>query len=372
MKILHLITELSTGGAQMALWRLLKGLDRERFRPVVACLYNGDGMVAGRIRELGIPVIDLGMTAKWRLDALERLYRLLRRERPCILHTWMFHVTIPGRLLGRLAGVPVIISAERTMGQESEARYWLNWLTAPLGDRVICVSERVADFSAEHIGLSPARLVVIPNGIELLPQPAVDKAAVWAELGRPRPEMVIGTVGRLEPVKGFPYLLEALAQLAPAYPAVHLLIVGDGPERTALEAQAHRLGLGERVIFAGHRTDVPLLMGGMDLFVLPSIWEGMPNVVLEAMAAGLPVVATAVGGTPEIVVEGETGLLVPPRDPAALAEAMERLLADPALRLQMGRAGRDRVQQYFDIERTIRLNEELYNTLINEKLPGTG
>ena len=361
--ILHLITELDIGGAQKALARLLAHIDRRRFAPAVVCLYNGDKAVAREIRALGIPVTDLGMTAKWRFDALWRLYRLLRREHPVILHTWMFHANIPGRVLGHLAGVPIVISSERTMGQESRFRYALNRLTHPLADRVVCVSQRVADFAAGVIGIPPQKLVVVPNGIPVEEFQMDNKAETRAALGISVTSLVIGTVGRLHPVKGTRHLIEAFAQCRTSCQLV-LLVIGDGPQRAQLESLAQRLGIADRVYFLGNRTDVPRLLQAMDVFVLPSEWEGMPNAALEAMATGLPVVATAVGGTPEVVVDGVTGLLVPPRNSEALAQAIAQLLADPELRRRMGQAGRERVEQLFSVEQMVRKTEALYEELL--------
>jgi sugar transferase (PEP-CTERM/EpsH1 system associated) len=365
--ILYLITELDTGGAQTALQRLLAGLDRARFSPTVACFYNGDSAVAQRIRALGVPVIDLGMTAKWRLDAFVRLYCLLHRQRPTILHTWMFHANLPGRVLGRLAGVPIVISSETTMGQEGWLRCWFNWITSPLPDRVVCVSERVAEFAARTIGIPPAKLVVIPNGVPLEDFQPGDRSRARVELGIPLRAVVAGTVGRLQPVKGTSYLLEAWALLASDHPDAILLLVGGGPQQAALERMSRRLGISERVRFLGDRADVPDLLRGMDVFALPSVWEGMPNAVLEAMAVGLPVVATAVGGTPEVVVDGVTGLLVPSGDSDALAQSIARLLCDPDLRYKMGQAGRERVVNHFSVERTVEQTERLYEQLLVEK-----
>jgi sugar transferase (PEP-CTERM/EpsH1 system associated) len=383
-KVFHFITELSTGGAQFALYRLLSGLDRDVFTLRVACLYHGDGSVAQRIRALDIPVTDLRMTTKWRWDAFARLYRLLRREKPDILHTWLFHANIPGRVLGRLAGVPRIISSERTMEMESRPRRWLNRLTSPLPDRVTCVSQSVARFAAHTIGLPSEKLVVIPNGIPIsqftnLPTSARARAALCLPLHTP----LIGTVSRAHPVKGLDVLLEAFARLLHSptdaqqisnltnirpfvsSPLADLLIVGDGPQLGALQAQAVGLGLGERVHFLGSRNDVPQVLAALDVFVLPSLHEGMPNAILEAMAAGLPVVATAVGGAPEVVVDGVSGLIVPPRDPLALADALSRLLDDAALRDRMGAAGRQRVEENFSQARMVRETERLYQELMS-------
>jgi glycosyltransferase involved in cell wall biosynthesis len=366
--ILYLITELSTGGAQMALLRLLKGLDRERFTPTVACLYNGDGAVAQEIRALGIDVFDARMRHKADLPALWRLYRHIRHVRPTILHTSLFHANLPGRVLGRLVGLtgtpaPIIICSERTMAMESQWRYRANRWTIGLVDRVTAVSANVRKFCVSHIGLPAEKLVVIPNGVELPAGPLAPPEAARAELELPLDGLVVGAVTRLDPVKGVDGLIQALA----AIDGVHLAVVGDGPERASLEALAGDLDVAERIHWAGHRRDVPRLLPAFDLFVQPSLHEGMPNTILEAMAAGLPVVATAVGGTPEVVVDGVTGLLVPPRDPSGLTEAIASLLRDPGLRRTMGRAGRGRVAERFTVERMIEQTEKVYEQLLTEK-----
>jgi glycosyltransferase involved in cell wall biosynthesis len=367
-KVIHLITELDRGGAQMALYRLLAHSDRQQYAPHVLCLYNGDKVVAQQIRQHGIPVTDLGMTAQWRLDALWRLYRVLRQERPFLLHTWMFHANIPGRILGRLAGVPVIISSERTMGQEGRFRRQLNRLTGNLPDNIICVSQQVADFAANEIGLPHARLTVIRNGIDItqfnnLP----DQPTARAEFGLPVQAKIMAAIGRPRPVKGFGDLLGAFAQIAAAYPDLHLVFVGDGPEKRPLQTAAQQLPCANRVLFLGDQQEITRLLAGVDMLVLPSLWEGLPNVVLEAMAAGLPVVATAVGGTPELITPNETGLLVPPRDPFALAHALVQLLDDAELAQRMGENGRQRVAEQFAIERMVEQTEALYNRLLIAK-----
>jgi glycosyltransferase involved in cell wall biosynthesis len=230
--IIHLITELDRGGAQMALYRLLAHSDRRQYAPGVLCLYNGDKVVAQQIRQLGIPVTDLGMSGQWRLDALWRLYRILRKARPSIFHTWMFHANIPGRILGKLAGVPVIISSERTMGQEGRFRRWLNRLTGNLPDSVLCVSQQVADFAANEIGLPMGKLTIIRNGIDItqfdnLP----DQPVARAEFGLPTQAKIMAAVGRPRPVKGFDYLLSAFAQIAEIHPDLYLVFAGDGPDK---------------------------------------------------------------------------------------------------------------------------------------------
>ena len=364
--ILHCITELSIGGAQNALLRLLANLDRQRYQPVVASLFNADGAVAMQIRGLNIPVIDLEMPNKWRLDALWRFYRLLRKLRPAVLHTWMFHANIPGRIIGRIAGVPNIISSERIMGLESKCRLRLNRLTVPLADRVICVSSNVADFARDRIHLPDAKLVVIPNGIDMASfENLPTREEVRAAEALPTDQFILASIGRPRPQKGYDILIDAFGRLAPSYPKAQLLFVGDGPDRPFLQEKANQLGLSERVTFLGDRIDIPRLLPALDIVVLPSRHEGMPNVALEAMAAGLPVVATTVGGIPEVVDRARTGLLVPPENPAELASALCTILENPDLARKMGASGRQRIEENFDIQQTVARTEQLYASLLN-------
>jgi glycosyltransferase involved in cell wall biosynthesis len=361
VKILQLITELDVGGAEKSLARLLAHLDRDRFVVNVACLYGGSGPVANEIRALGIPVLDLGMSAKWRWDAFWRLYNLLCRERPTILHTWMFHSNIAGRVAGRLAGVPIIISGERTMGMESRWRYWLIRLTDPLTDCVVCVSPQVANFIAQQVGIPRYKISVIPNGIELWrfkSMPSQGQARL--ELGLPCNQMLLGSVARLDPVKRLDVLFQALVSM----PDIHAVLVGGGSQSAELRALTDRLGLAGRIRFAGQQQNVVPWLAAMDVFVLSSDREGMSNALLEAMAAGLPVVATAVGGNPDVVEDGVTGFLVPPRDPVAMAEALSTLMHDPQLRLRMGLSGRKRVLQHFDAEQVAQQTQTLYERLL--------
>lgn len=370
MKVIHLITELSSGGAQSALLRLLKGLDRARFTPSVVCLYNGDGVVAQQIRALGVSVTDLQMRGKQQLGAFGQLYRLLRQARPAILHTWMFHANFPGRIVGRLAGVPIIITSRRNVEIGGANRDRLQRWTAGLDDQVIAVCEVARQAEIERAGARPAKVVTIYNGLELAEFAQAPPEACQAArqmLGIADDVLLLGSVGRMHRQKGFTYLLAALPAIKAQFPQVKLLLVGDGELRSALEAQTAQLNLQDSVIFTGTRTDVPTLLKALDLFVLPSLWEGLPNVILEAMAIGLPVVATAVGGTPELVVDGSTGCLAPPNNPAALAKAIGDLLANPTHRQQMGRAGRARVEQQFTIQRMVQATEDLYARLLVDK-----
>ena len=368
IRVLYFITELNIGGAESALARTVTRLSKDRFNVLVACL-RGSGMVAKKIKASGIPVVDLKARGKWDMRAIYQFLCLLRREHIQLLHSYMFHANFLGRLLGRLARIPIIVSAERTMEQESKARLWANRATAPLADRITAVSEAVRKFAHEQIGIDGQKLVTIYNGVDLSDYQAnINAEKVRSSLGIDSSSIVIGTISRLEKVKGIPYLLQAFAQILLIYPSSFMLIVGNGAERKALEALAQNLGISSRVIFTGDRSDIPALLAIMDIFVLASLFEGLPNAVLEAMAMGKPVVATTVGGTPEVVKDGVTGLLVPPRDPDALAQAINALLSDQDRSQAMGKAARERVKRYFTVERMVERTEALYEELIRKKL----
>jgi glycosyltransferase involved in cell wall biosynthesis len=217
-------------------------------------------------------------------------------------------------------------------------------------DGYIAVSRASRERLVTYLGLLPRKVVAIPNAVELRrfvgpAEPA--RRAVRAECGIPADAPVIGVLARLSEQKGLTYLIAAAPAILAAHPETHVLLVGDGPLREDLAAQARALGVDQRVHFVGYRANTVDFLRAMDLFVLPSLYEGMPLSILEAMGAGLPVVATAVDGTPEAVVDGETGSLVPPADPMALAEAVNRVLADRSLAAAMGRAGRARAEEQF-------------------------
>ncbi len=362
-KVFHLITELDAGGAQSVLLSLLQH-GSSRFTHRVACLYNGDKLMAQRIRALGVPVTDVRLTALWRADAFFRLALLLRRERPFILHGWMFHGNLLARLAGWAAGVPHVITHRHNTEIGGMRRERLKRLTRRLDERVIAICELARQNEIERTAVSPDKVMTIYNGIDLAPFQQAADTAVRREFGIPDDAPLLGVVGRLHPQKGHTHLLAAFPAIRQAHPAARLLVVGDGALLMPFMALVEAMGMADSVILTGTRADVPEILAALDLFVLPSLWEGLPIVLLEAMAAGLPVAATAVGGTPELVVDGETGLLVPPADPGALATAVNRLLDDPAAARRMGQAGQERVSRHFTVRRMADQIESLYLSLL--------
>jgi len=368
VKILYLITELNVGGTEKALARTVARLNRDRYDILVACLHE-PGLVADEIRTFGNRVINLDMRNRIDLGVLNRLFKLLRQERIQIIHSYLFHANLLARLVAKLAGAPIIVSSERTMEMEGQIRLLLNRLTSPLADRVIAVSQQVCDFASNRIGIPPEKLVVVYNGIETSEyQGKVDMARIHEELKVAPAHTVVGTVSRLDEAKGIRYFLQALPWVIAQHSKLIFLIVGDGSQRRELERLAQDLNIQSQVIFAGYRPDVVNMLAIMDVFVLSSLYEGFPNAILEAMAMAKPVVATRVGGVPEAVEDGVTGLLVPPRDPEALAKAIIALLQDRERAKDMGRAGRERVERYFSVQRMVARTETLYEELIREKM----
>lgn len=360
---MHVIGGLHRGGAERMLVRTVVGLRELGWRVTVVSLRGGplaDDLEAG-----GVPLRDLALPQRGLVTTLRSLAAIVRRERPGVLHSWMFHANLASRIAGRMTRVPLIVSSEHTLEQESRRRYLANRITGRLAHVHHCVSQAVADFAAEEIGLPRQRLVVIRNGIDTeVLERTEDRDRVRMNLGLPTDVPLVGCVAQLKPVKRVDVLLEAVARVERP---VGLVLVGDGVERRSLENLVVRLGIADRVRFCGEHPDSCPWLHAMDVFALSSDVEGLPVAALEAMAAGLPVVATRVGGIPEVVHDGVTGLLVPRRDPPALAAALDSLLEDRERAADMGDRGRDRAREEFDERRMVSEIDELYRSRLEER-----
>jgi starch synthase (maltosyl-transferring) len=356
-RIFYLITELDAGGAEKALFELATRLDRKRFEPVVACL-TGRGPFGDRLQEKGIEVILIDMRGWWDLAAWLRLRRALRANRPHVLHTFLFHANLAGRLASVRLGIGTKIASVRV--EEPRLRHlWLECLTQGLTDVFTCVSESARQYTHRRAHVPMNKLVVTPNGVDpsdcdvpvMVPPP---------EWRLPDDAPVVAFVGRLDRQKNPLLLLRAAARVVHEVPDAVFAFAGTGRLEARCRAEADRMGLSDSIRWLGWLSDIRPLLARMDLVALPSSWEGMPNVMLEAMACGKPAVATNVGGCPELIVEGETGFLVPPGDEAALAERILRLLRDVELRRRLGAAARRRVEREFSINAMVERNESLY------------
>jgi glycosyltransferase involved in cell wall biosynthesis len=363
--VVYFIDSTTFGGSEQALLHLLTGLDRQRWCPVLyhhaepglAPLLEGAHRLGVKTRV--VPRLQSFQT----ISGLPRFLQQLTVERPVIFHahlSWLLSCKY-SFLASFLTRVPKVIATMQQYMKPPWGRtvYLQQRLVEKFVDRYIAVSEAVAQQLCQTFKVPPHKIQVIHNSIPVDWYACEAHNSPKAKLSRGAERPIVLTVARLDQQKGHSYLFEAISQVQDAI----FVIAGDGPEKAELEAQAHKLGINDRVIFLGYQQNVPDLLAGCDLFVLPSLYEGLPLSVLEAMAAGKAVVATAVGGTPEAVLEGETGLLVPPGDPVALARAIQELLSNPSLLRKMGAAGRQRVQREFSsatmVERTTHIYEDV-------------
>jgi sugar transferase (PEP-CTERM/EpsH1 system associated) len=360
--VVHVLHALSVGGTENGLVNLVRGLPRGRFRHTVIAMTE-TGAMAGRLPG-EVEVWILGKRAGLDMRALGRLALLLRRARPDIVHSrnWAAIDAVPA---ARLARVPCVIHGEH--GRAITDLHGLNprrnrvrRLLTPLVDRFVTVSFDLRRWLIDVVGIPDRKVVTIHNGVDTTRFADDDHEQARRTLGVRDDALTVGTIGRLDPVKDQLGLLEAFAQLRHRYPTAILVVVGDGPLRGVLETRAQRPDLAGRVKLLGERHDVPRLLRAFDLFVLPSLAEGLPNTLLEAIAAGLPLVATRVGGNPEVVVDGANGRVVPPGDPHALADAIGRYLDDPVLRTLHGKASRERAVQHFSLPQMTAAYGDLY------------
>jgi L-malate glycosyltransferase len=373
LRVTYLIDKLHRAGAQVHLGQLASSIDRGAFEPEVVCLLSG-GPVADALREDGVPVdvLSLGrLYAPGALAGLVRLARRLRSRRVDVLHTYLVSANVCGTLAGRLAGVGAVVTSRRDMGfsRNARLRFVEERLVNPLVSKVVAVSPAVAEATRRERGLRDDQVVTIANGVDLErfdaaghPRPEA-RAQAMREWGVADDEVAVGAIGHLSPVKGHADFLEAAARVLARHPRTRFVLVGEGPLRSELEARAARLGVRERVVFAGVRSDVASVLARLDVVVLPSHTEGLSNVLLESMAMARPLVATAVGGNPDVLRDGVSGRLVPARDPEALAAAVLGLIADPQKAQAMGREARRVVEREFSQQRMVGAYEALYRAL---------
>lgn len=351
-RVVHLVTSLAIGGLEKVVLDLVRCRTRDVFSAHVVCL-EAAGVLAQGFAALDVSVEAIGTTSSVPLRIL-KLARLLRKLKPHILHTHNPSPLLHGALAARLAGVPVLVHTKHGRNfPNRRVRVATNRLAALFTDCVVAVSDDAARIAhdVERIPVDKVRL--IHNGVD------TDRFRYRG----PRPHgdgFRAVTVARLDPVKDQATLLQAVRLVADRNPTFRLDIVGDGPSRAALESRRTELGLDRQVRFCGYQSDVEPYLAQADVFLLSSISEGIPLTLLEAMAVGLPGIATDVGGNREVIVPGVTGYLVPPRSPEALAEAMLSIQADPLAIERMGHASRQRIEAEFGLANVVAQYEAIY------------
>jgi glycosyltransferase involved in cell wall biosynthesis len=300
-----------------------------------------------------------------RVSTLQEIEKPAAGHSPAILQTFLYHANIAGRVAGRRAGIKHIVAGIRVAEKRGKTRLWVDRLTDRYVSRHVCVSRAVAKFSQDVGRLPTEKIVVIPNGVDA-EQFANAAPADLSQFQIPAGSQTVLFVGRLDVQKSPFVLLKAVQGILHAHPEVHLLFVGDGPQRGALVEWVHSHGLITNIHFGGQRNDVASIMRACSCLALPSRWEGMPNVVLEAMAAGLPVVATDVEGTSEVIKNHQTGLLVPPESPRELASLLTMLVTDSEQAKALGRAAQESVAKDFTWDQAVARYDRLYRQLLAE------
>ncbi len=358
VRVVHVLYSFGTGGLEKGIATVIRH-GAPAFEHVIACLSRSGG--SERLLPPGTPVVELHKAPGNSVLFLWRLMRALRGLRPDVIHTRNWS-GVDGIIAARLAGIRNVVHGEHGWEMQDPSgahprRLRVRRLLSRWVRQYTCVSKAIERWLRDEVGVRRP-VTQIYNGVDtgvFRPGPG---GRVRSELGLPADAFVAGIVGRLDPIKDHPTLFRAFSRLRESVPEARLLVVGDGPERERLEREA-----GEGVVFLGDRTDVPEVLRALDVFVLCSRNEGISNTILEAMATGLPVVATGVGGNPELVMPGRTGTLVPPGDPEALCAALGRYAGAPRLARAHGEAGRARAASGFSVEAMVSAYEGVWRAV---------
>lgn len=355
------ITELDPGGAEWALYHLVTRLDRQKWNPHVFCL-SGRGQLVEEFTHAEIQVTCLHLR-RYDVRGIFRLAREFKALQPVIVQGFLFHGNLASRFAGQLAKVPLIIAGHRVAEREKRWHLRFERWTRRCVHHHVCVSSGVADHLQQQAGIAANRLTVIPNGVQAPKAPA-EWPDIRSPLGIAASAPIVLAVGRLHRQKGFDLLIEAFSAVVQQHPAAKLVIVGEGPERDSLQAQIQQRHLTRSVQLIGFQPQLAPYYREAAVFALSSRWEGMPNVLLQAMAAGVPVVATQVEGVSELVCDGQTGLVVPKDDSASLSTALKQILDSPDLAKELGNRAQDIVSKEFTWERTAQMSDQTYTDLL--------
>jgi len=369
INILHVISKLSVGGVENQLLMILKKYDKQKLYPLV-CSLSDKGEIGKEIEDSGIEVIPLNKL-KHRFDwtIVKEIYQLIKKRDIKIVRTHQYHANLYGRLAAWLAKVPCIVASVHnvyTIDRKFHRRI-INKFLSGFTDKVVAVSEVVKGNILQYDGLSEDEIMVIYNGIDMDIFSNINGNVIKAEYDIPSESPVIGTVGRLTLQKGHKYLILAVCKLIKKFPQIALLIVGDGSMGEDLKTYVKTLGIDDNIIFTGVRRDIPELLAAMDIFVFPSLWEGLPNALIEAMAAGKAIIATDIPPVREIINTEKIGILVPARDSKAMASSIELLLYDKALAETFGKLAQERAFSHFNINTTVNKYTTLFENIIGGK-----
>jgi len=362
LRILHLTETAGPGGAEMLMVRLVERLGTE-YESKVGLIK--DGWLAAEMTKRGVPVLFLENRGSTPVTLIRQLIATIRRERIDLIHSHEFFMNTCGAMASVLSGVPQLAMVHGRNYYGDRVRRRAAYRAVSRRACIVAVCEATKEYLVQRVGIDSRRIRVVHNGVDVEEVRSADSCRKFDSSSHRAP--TICTVGRLSPVKGHSDLLLAMRDLVPKFRDVQLLIVGKGRLESVLKQQVVDLGLSKNVSFTGHLENLKEVWPHVDVFVLPSLSEGMPLTLLEAMAAGVPSVATRVGGVPEVVEDGKTGLLVPPRNSDELAKGIAVVLEDQMLAKKIGGAGREAVVRRFSLTQMVQAYREIYTDLVRKR-----
>lgn len=366
-RIVHIIDDLGLGGAQRQLVELLRGFPRTMFQIEVISLSDKKCHYVNNIRELHVPLTLIPQKGAWDHKAYRRLQAKLKELKPDIIHTWLFTADLYGHLAARRAGSPRLISAMRNTVDDFPWHYRMAYRFIAARSHAITINaDAIRPGMTRKLGVPTEKMHTIHNGISLSRFPSAQVNGYYREQWKiEKGKTLVAMIARMSPQKDYDLYLDGAARVLKEEKNVCFLLVGDGGLRGALESKAKRLGIQDSVRFTGARRDVWEILNHIDICVLTSHYEGCSNVIMEAMTASRPVIASNVGGNAELIEDGVTGNVLKTRKPAELAEAVKALVRNPELARQMGQAGRERIESLFTLERTVEKTIQLYQELLS-------
>lgn len=373
IRILYIHHTFRNQSGSFLLWNIAKRIDRKKYKVFAVCLREG-GPYESKLRAIGVEVKNFDMKSLLDVRIIFRLVRYIKQNGIDIVETAVFPSDVYGRISAKIAGVPIIISTMHRVEDHKQepiyrALFFADTLTMSLTTRLIAVSRAGKRYLVSWHKVQPKKISVIYNGLDADDYKlSIDRDEYKAVLGIDRDIPTIVFVGRLVELKGVSFLLKAANSILKDGVSAQFVIAGDGPLKQRLVEEARVLGISEHVHFIGFRKDIPKILSITDILVVPSLWEGLPLTVLEAMFAGKAIVATKVGGIPEASKDGDSGILVSPRDTVGLMDGILSLLKNPEKRKNMGERAKERAIKYFDVERMVKEYERIYDECVISKI----
>jgi len=371
VKVTQIIHSLNPGGLENGIINLVNNMDDFKFENTVCCLTQG-GDFEKRLNK-NIKVSKMFKKPGNDYQLYIKLIKYLKEIKPTIVHTRNW-AGMDGIIAAKMARVPIIIHGEHgfeiadLISQNRKRKFIRKLVLSTMVDKIVTVSKNLKNRLINEIKIKPEKIIHIPNGVDTNKFNIYRKEFTRKKFGFKKEDFIIGIVARLDPIKNHKTLFFAFKEIVKNYPQVKLIIVGDGPLREELKEKSYQLGIKNKVIFMGERDNVSEILKTFDIFVLPSLNEGMSNTILEAMATGIPVIASNVGGNPELVIDGRTGFLFSPNDVESLVQKIKTYILHPELKQKHGYNARKRVEEKFSLDQMVRRYEELYVELVERKL----